>query len=180
MRTIRNQGVHMESLPVLATDAISQVTRKTILEGKDINLNVLLIPNFDSSTARTVTADTLQITLKNEDPHLKRNLSISEFITAFGRYKRVIVSVYPNRHQELDIYQEEIVRISNLIGPRFYEYHKQFSMMATSALLNHGIKVDWSKRDRTLLQNVMMGSGTSPCSACNKVHPQNTDCPSKY
>jgi hypothetical protein len=43
------------------------------------------------------------------DPRLNRSLSISEFLKAFGKYKRVMTSVYPDRRAELDAYEDDII-----------------------------------------------------------------------
>lgn len=58
----------------------------------------------------------------------------------------------PNRRDELDHYEAIIVDLYNVYGERFYEYHKLFSLRSASALAVHKIKVDWSVRDRDLVQ----------------------------
>jgi hypothetical protein len=70
----RRFGISPEDLPHL--DLISTPLRRQILEGKDVNLAALLIPYFECADW--------------DDQRLKRSLTIQEFITAFGRYKRVM------------------------------------------------------------------------------------------
>ena len=38
---------------------------------------------------------------------------MSEFLKAFGKYKRVMTSVYPDRRAELDAYEDDIIDIYN-------------------------------------------------------------------
>ena len=108
-------GTSPEELPQM--DLVSESLRKRIIEGKDINLASLLIPYFEIDLA---TSD------KKEkfDMRLKRSLSITEFITAFGRYKRIMCQAFPRRREELDRYEANIVEISNVYGEKFYEEHK--------------------------------------------------------
>lgn len=49
----------------------------------------------------SVTADEIKVNLSNKpDPHLNKNLTIQEFIQAFGKYKRIMCSVYLERREE--------------------------------------------------------------------------------
>jgi hypothetical protein len=51
-------------------------------------------------------------------------------LKAFGKYKRVMTSVYPDRRAELDAYEDDIIDIYNFFGSKFYDYHKLFSSKA--------------------------------------------------
>ena len=89
-------------------DLMAPSIRKSIIEGKDVNLASLLIPYYDLASNKPDGEGKLQ-----EDVRLKRLFSLSEFITAFGRYKRTMCQVYPNRREELDQYEACIISIHN-------------------------------------------------------------------
>jgi len=150
-------GVHPESLP--KKDVVSPSLRKQILEGKDVNLACLLISDYEISYK-----------LKHDnkfDNRLSRNLTITEFMTAFGKYKRVMSSVYPQRRAELDDYEANILEIYNYYGSsKFYEYHKMFAAKSAAALREDNIVVDWSQRDKDLLYMIVAGSRTNECKMC--------------
>ena len=56
---------------------VSPEIHSKIIAGKDINLNILLLPNYETPSKQKN---------KDNDDRLKRNLTLDEFITAFGRY----------------------------------------------------------------------------------------------
>ena len=58
-------------------DMVSPEIRSKIMAGKDINLNILLLPNYETPSKQKN---------KDNDDRLKRNLTLDEFITVFGRY----------------------------------------------------------------------------------------------
>ena len=60
---------------------------------------MLLIPNYENPLKKKI---------KENDGRLTRKLSLDEFVIAFGRYKRVMCTAFPNRHEELDLYQAHI------------------------------------------------------------------------
>ena len=77
-------------------DIVSQNLQRSIIEGKDVNLASLLIPNFEAPQATNVTTGGFQVSLESKpDPRLSRHLSIQQFITAFGKYRRITCTVYP-------------------------------------------------------------------------------------
>ena len=158
-------GVSPEDLPHM--DLMSNTLRKHIIEGRDINLATLLITYYDINNKDK----------DKEDVRLKRPLSITEFITAFGRYKRVMCQAYPDRREELDKYEAIIVGIYNVYGDKFYEYHKLFSLKSANALMLHKLKVDWSIRDRDLLQLVSAGARSKSCNICGEVTHEGKFCP---
>lgn len=63
-------------------ELISPLLRKNIVEGKDVNLASLFIPYFEVRSSEKEK--------EKDDYRLKRNLTITEFLTSFGRYKRVM------------------------------------------------------------------------------------------
>ncbi|CAC5418098.1 unnamed protein product [Mytilus coruscus] len=120
------------------TDMISPEIRQHIITGKDVNLNTLLFPNYEIPGKRQ--------TQENDDK-LLRNLSLDEFIIAFGRFKRIICSAFPTRAEELELYLAHIVETANIWLHKFFEYHRMFSAKCATMLLYHNIKIDWSKGD---------------------------------
>ena len=74
-------NVPSDSLPYL--DNVVSSVRKQILEGKLINLAILLIPNAEAGDFRTTDFNGQSYPLK-EDPRLSKVLTVGEFITAFG------------------------------------------------------------------------------------------------
>jgi len=104
-------------------DTISPSSRKQIVEGKDINLAMLLIPNLSGIRESAE---------QRNDPRLNKSLNISEFIQAFAIYKSVMCFVHPQRREELDLYERDIIDMaSRYSGKGFYEYHRTFSAQAT-------------------------------------------------
>lgn len=106
-----------------------------------MNLNVLLITSYTTPSHKKI---------RENDERLVRNLTLDEFIIAFGRYKRIMCNAYPNRMDELDAYLSHIIETANIWPERFYEYHQVFSNKCAALLLQRNIKVDWSKGDNEL------------------------------
>lgn len=110
---------------VASVDTLSPHVIEAIIQGKDINLAALLIPYFAGSPIYETGHSTAKES--KSDPRLTRTLDINEFTEAFMIYRRVICSAF-KRHDELDIYLQEIIRMANRYqGTGFYEYHLQFS-----------------------------------------------------
>lgn len=63
-----------------------------------------------------------------------------------------VCQAFPNHRDELDHYEAIIVDLYNIYGERFYEYQNLFSLRSANALAVHKIKVNWSMRDRDLVQ----------------------------
>ncbi|CAC5393080.1 unnamed protein product [Mytilus coruscus] len=161
-------GVPSECIPHV--DIVSEVIKKRIWEGKDVNLAALLIPKHEADK-NIVQQGSITVNLSNhEDTRLLKSLTISEFITAFGKYKRVMCSKFPNRRIELDRY--EIIDIS-----KFYDYHCQFSARAAAALRDCNIKVDWSIKDTTMLSMVAGNAKVNSCSNCSSTMHLSSFCP---
>ncbi|CAG2242115.1 unnamed protein product [Mytilus edulis] len=141
-----------------AVDMVSPELRNDIITGKDVNLNILLIPNYEHSTIKKN---------KESDVRLQRNLSMDEFVIAFGRYKRIMGTAFPNRNEELDLYLAHIIETANIWPDCFYEYHKMFSAKCAVMLIQHNIKIDWSKGDSDLRNMVCAGSKINKCRKCH-------------
>ena len=126
----------MAASNVSTINLVSPEIRADILTGKDINLNILLIPNYTTPSQRKV---------KENDERVIRQLSLDEFIVAFDRYKKIMCSTYPNRSAELDAYLAHIIETANIWPDRFYEYHQLFSNKCACMLLQHNFNIDWSQ-----------------------------------
>ena len=166
-------GYAAESLPFIET--IHPTVKKQILEGKDVNLASLLIPYYtglhsDSST--TVSHK------QKSDPRLNHNLSLGQFIQAFGIYKNIMCDTYPARRQELDLYERDIVDMATTYhGKGFYEYHKAFSAQAAAHLRFSNKKVDWSVRNNKLFASVFVNQSANSCSLCQSAMHLAPFCP---
>ena len=169
-------GYAADSLPFVET--VSPTIRRQIIEGKDINLSVLLIPYYTGPMSNDEKSDTYYCSNRKPDPRLNKCLNISEFIQAFGTYKNIMCEAFPNRRHELDLYEREIVNMaSRYPGAGFYDYHKQFSAKAASYLKNHNWKLDWSKRDSQLYSNIFTNYKSNCCQHCFSVSHLSDFCP---
>ncbi|CAH1794061.1 unnamed protein product [Owenia fusiformis] len=158
VRGLGEKGIHPNDIPMI--DVISPSVKRAILTGKYINMACLLIPYYEISKAPSLDTEadgklTLKAVNMDNDPKLKRHLTIAEFITAFEKYKRIMLAAYPSRADELSQYMYNILDIHNTNGAVFYEYHKLFTGRACAAWINHQIKVDWGQVDTRLLQLVL-------------------------
>jgi hypothetical protein len=76
--------VHSEDLPKL--DYVSLTLRKQILEGKNINLALLLYPKNEVPQTRTIFSEALTVTLSPpKDTRLEQCITIDEFNKAFRK-----------------------------------------------------------------------------------------------
>ncbi|CAC5357784.1 unnamed protein product [Mytilus coruscus] len=119
---------------------------------------MLLIPNYENITIRKN---------KESDVKLQRNLSMDESVIAFGRYKRIMDTPIPKRNEELDLYLAHIIETANIWPDCFYEYQTIFSAKCTVLLIQHNIKIDWSKGDSDLRNMVCAGSKINTCRKCH-------------
>ena len=97
-------GFASESLPEV--DTVSPALRSAILDSKDVNLACLLIPHFDlGEYSRYTRVDGCQHLLRplSSDPRLNRNLTLSEFVSSFNKYRNIMCEVWERRN-ELDAY----------------------------------------------------------------------------
>lgn len=147
--------------------------RKQIIESKDINLAALLIPYYTGPHA-----DPAVISKEKPDPRLNQELSLAQFIQAFGIYKNIMCQAYPLRRMELDLYERDIVDMATRYqGKGFYEYHKMFSAQAAAHLSYSNIKVDWSVRNKTLFCNIFTNCKVYSCYHCNSSLHMAAFCP---
>ena len=157
--------VYSEDLPKL--DYVSPTLRKQILEGKDINLALLLYPKNEVPQTRTTFSEGLTVELSApKDTRIEQCLTLDEFNKAFRKYRNIICKVYPQRRDELDQYEADINDIATNYGPKFYRYHKMFSAKAANAIIEHNIAINWGKVDDRLLHLVMHGTQSRECELC--------------
>ncbi|CAC5362045.1 unnamed protein product [Mytilus coruscus] len=76
-------------------------------------------------------------------------------------------TAFPNRNEELDSYLAHIIETANIWPDCFYEYHKIFSAKCAVMLIQHNIKIDWSKGDSDLRNMVCAGSKINTCRKCH-------------
>ena len=67
--------------------------RKKILEGKNVNLAVLLIPHYEGVMMNEERSDLYSCSTKKPDHRLNKILDLSSFMKAFGIYKSVMTEV---------------------------------------------------------------------------------------
>ena len=171
-----NQGYSSESLPHV--ELVSPMIRKKILEGKNVNLAVLLIPHYEGVMTNEERSDLYSCSTKKPDHRLNKILDLSSFMKAFGIYKSVMTEVYPQRQKELDLYERNIIDMGTRYpGSGFYEYHRQFSAKAAAYLEQHNIKIDWSIRDNILYTNIFTGQQASSCRLCHSLSHDTSFCP---
>ena len=154
------RGFTSEHLPEV--EVMPTAVRAAILEGKDVNLATLLMPNFDlGEYSRYSESDRAQFLRPlSSDPRLNRNLTLAEFISAFNKYRNIMCEVW-DRRQELDAYEAMVVGIaSHIEGTSFYEYHKAFAARAAALIVQHNVKIDWAVRDNGMFCSLFVGQTT--------------------
>lgn len=165
-------GIHPDMLPHM--DVVSASLREAIAEGKDVNLSALLIPGYELST-NNAHCPHAQV---RTDKRLTENLSISEFIVAFNKYRRIMCDAYPQRQKELDLYENLLIRIHGLYGGQaLNDYHKLFSAKSAEALRVSSTKVDWSFTDQAIYSMVTAGRRANACNTCDSITHATPQCP---
>ena len=99
--TKTNNGVAADELP--HEDVVTDSVKHNILVGKYINLVCLLIPDFEAPSASYDMNGLGFLKKDRRDHRLDRALTITQFIKAFGVYKRVMCEAYPLRRNKLDL-----------------------------------------------------------------------------
>ena len=154
---------------------MSPVLKNCIIQGKDVNLALLLVAPNDLGELRQLDIIVGEVFLKHvsAESRFKRNLVLSEFIVAFTKYKNIMCEAYPYRRVELDMYERDIIEMATRYGgTTFYEYHKAFSARAAAMLEQRNIKIDWSVRDNKLFCSLFAGSRIVACEICSSIsHP---------
>ncbi|TNN34421.1 hypothetical protein EYF80_055417 [Liparis tanakae] len=141
---------------------ISARLRAKILQGKYVNLISLILPSPECEE-RIATGEHFTALIKNADPRLSKDLSIGEFLAAFGLFRETICSVFPERRKELDDYLPIIGDLHLRYGRNvFYKYHKSFANKAALYVAQFNIRLNWASLDAELL--VLTVGGTQPVS----------------
>ena len=119
------QGIAADNLPHI--DVVTDSVRKNITSGKYVNLASLLIPDYDTSKLPADNMVAVELIKRQQRDHrLDRALTITQFYKAFGVYKRIMCEAFPQRRDELDLYEADIGNIYEHYGDVFYQYHIQF------------------------------------------------------
>ena len=169
------RGFTSEDLPEV--EIVPTAVRSAILDGKDVNLAALLIPNFDLGEYSRYADDSQFLRPLSSDPRLNRNLTLAEFITAFNKYRNIMCEAW-DRRKELDAYEAIVVGIASRIeGTSFYEYHKAFSARAAALIQQHNVKIDWAVRDNGTFCSLFVGQTANVCSLCGSVAHSSNFCP---
>ena len=173
------RGFTSEDLPEV--EVVPTAVRAAILDGKDVNLAMLLMPNFDlgeySRYSESESDHAQFLRPLSSDPRLNRNLTLAEFITAFNKYRNIMCEIW-DRRQELDAYEAMVVGIASRIeGTSFYEYHKAFSARAAALIVQHNVKIDWAVRDNGMFCSLFVGQTAKVCSLCGSVAHLSNFCP---
>ena len=136
------RGFTSEDLPEV--EVVPTAVRAAILDGKDVNLAMLLMPNFDLGEYSRYSDHAQFLRPLSSDPCLNHNLTLAEFITAFNKYRNIMCEEW-DRRQGLDAYEATVVGIASRIeGTSFYEYHKAFAARAAALIVQHNMKIDWA------------------------------------
>ncbi|RXM30667.1 Transmembrane protein 212 [Acipenser ruthenus] len=123
---------------------VSPALRKQIIEGKDVNLVLMLIATSELIHQQTVSCGNVSVTLKFTDPRLLKNLTMGEFVMAFSAFTDVLCSAFPHRREELNHYLAYTVELAvRYGGTMFYDYHKNFSAKAATVLGTDNIVINW-------------------------------------
>ncbi|CAG2249582.1 unnamed protein product [Mytilus edulis] len=124
------------------------------------------------------TSRSLEINLPGKkNIRLHRSLTIKEFVCAFGKYKRVMCRVFPQRSEELDCYLANILQIESSYGEKFYEYHKLFAAKAATALRDFKVKFDWGVKDNDILTLLAPHARPEVCRLCYAIDHGTNFCP---
>ncbi|XP_074539253.1 uncharacterized protein LOC141800545 [Halichoeres trimaculatus] len=164
--------------PYIPTAAnISPSLRQKILQGKYVNLVSIILPSPECDQ-KISSNENVSVILKSSDPRMSRDLSIGEFLVAFGIYRDVICAVYPERRIELDAYLALIGDLNIRYGKNlFYQYHKAFANKAALHISQSNLLLNWSVLDSEILIMLIGGSQAVSCHLCGNLgHPQSL-CP---
>ena len=106
---------------VPASADFSPRLRSHILQGRNINLIRLILPSPECDVSITASSQICAI-IKTANPRQARDMSIGEFVVAFGIFREVLCSVFPQRRKELDGYLALIGDLICVMGRMFFTY----------------------------------------------------------
>jgi hypothetical protein len=160
-------GIPADKLP--RREIVTPSLKKAIIDGKDVNLNTLLMPSYEYGEVRSVEIGDQSFHLKRNDHRLNKSLTLGEFTTAFAKYRNIMCEEFPQRRHELDLYQQLIVELyTTYPGPAAYEYHKEYSAFAATNL-QAGLKVDWSEKWTAIYSKTTSGRRVQTCDLCGSM-----------
>ena len=172
--------------PIPLGYGISEGGKQKAWSGQYVSLYMFL-PGYDDQDASATLVPTQQedgsfiltVQQSGKDKHLsKRALNPTEFISAFSRYKEVILERFPERARELDAYMMTVVRlVTKYTGRTYWQYHIQFAKQAAS-LWTRGIRADWSVTDPVILHKAIASEQAHFCEYCQDALHATTACPS--
>ena len=156
---------------------ISPRLRQKILQGKDVNLVSLILPSPECDR-KISSSDVGNSIIRSADPRLLRDLSIGEFLVAFGIFRDVVCSVLPDRRAELDAYLALIGDLNLRYGRNFfYQYHKAFVSKAALHIAQSNTCLNWSILDSEILLMIIGGSQAVTCHTCGNIGHYESLCP---
>ncbi|XP_041920582.1 uncharacterized protein LOC121684588 [Alosa sapidissima] len=157
--------------------SISPQLRQNIIQGKDVNLASLLLPS-PAVDRQLVDCGDVSVILKNSDPRLSKSLSFCDFVIAFGMYRNVLCSAFPDRRLELDTYLAMMADFNQRYGGTlFYQYHNSFSAKSASYISLYNSRLDWSVVDTELLVRHFSSQRSLSCNICSSHGHSASLCP---
>ena len=156
---------------------VSPKVRSQIVQGKDVNLASLILPN-PVCDKQLVGNDQFPAVIRSSDPRTLRTLDLCDFVLAFGIYRDILCEVFPDRRQELDTYLSLICELKRRYGGTiYYDYHKAFSAKSATFISRFNTRLDWSCLDTELLILHVGGHRALTCQMCNQVGHSVDACP---
>ena len=147
------------------------------MQGRKINLSRLILPSPECDVSINASKQICAI-IKTANPRQARDMSIGDFVVAFGIFREVLCSVFPQRRKELDGYLALIGDLNLRYGKNvFYQYHKGFSSKAALQVTHCNTLLDWSVLDTELLVMLVGGSQAVSCSSCGDMGHMASLCP---
>ncbi|MGH0143190.1 UNVERIFIED_CONTAM: hypothetical protein FKN15_019140 [Acipenser sinensis] len=147
---------------------VSPALRKQIIEGKDINLVLVLIATYELIDQQS--AAVMYQCHSNILIHVCLK-TMGEFMLAFSAYRDMLCSAFPHRREELDHYLAYIIELAvHYGGTMFYQYHKSFSAKAAPVLGTENAVVNWAKPDIDVFHRIFGGLRAYACGVCVSSH----------
>ena len=170
-----HKAVYPEDLPEM--DCVPPYVKKQILEGKDVNLAILLSSKCDLPQQHTMQYGGFILELNTtKDVILEHNFSLEEFNRTFRKYRSIMCKAYPHTKSELERYEADINEIAHIYGPCFYTYYTLLYAKAAAAITEHNILINLSKVDDKLLNLVTHNVQSRVCNLCGNVDHSSKFC----
>ncbi len=153
--------------------------RKQILDGKYVDLALLLLPSLHQPPVNRDYDDAhTSLLYKNPPSSRTRLLNPTEFAYAFSLYRDVLCSQFPARRQELDDYLSIILNLAlRFGGSGFYQYHIHFASEAAARLQQFNENTYWGTLDTETYCCIFAARPAQPCPLCGAPsHPASLCC----